>query len=219
MLDQLCTYILNKKVNHPTRVAIDGTAMAGKTILTKELVFPLRRSKRQVISVNLDHFHNPAQVRYRRGKDSPEGYYYDSFNYASLIENILDPLSPGGNLKIRRLTFDPTSNSEVDNGFETVQENAVVLFDGIFLMRPELERYWDIMIFVDITTETAMSRAYDRELRNGLSYTEISQLYEKRYFAGQRIYFERCHPLERADIVIENNDFRSPFVKFQKPNA
>jgi len=215
MLDEVSKIILSKKTDHPIRVAIDGIDTAGKTKLSKELVFPLRRSKRQIVQVSLDNFHNPTQIRYRRGKDSAEGYYYDSFNYPIFIENVLDPVSPGGSRKIKKVMFNLISNSLIDSDFETIDENAIILFDGIFLMRPELAGYWDIKILLDITLETAMNRAYDRELPNGLSFQEIYLLYEKRYFGGQKIYFERCNPFKRADVVIDNNDFKNPNIKFQ----
>lgn len=217
MLDQVSAYILSQKTNHPLRVAIDGIDAAGKTKLTKELIFPLKRSRRQVIQISLDNFHNPTHIRYRRGKDSPEGYYYDSFNYESLIENVLNPISPGGNRKIKRVLFNLISNSVIDSDYEVVDENAIILFDGIFLMRPELVQFWDVSIFVDISLDTAMYRAFEREKSNGLSYEEIHSLYEKRYFGGQKIYFERCSPHQNVNLIIDNDDFRNPLIEIKKP--
>jgi len=217
MLDQVSAYILSQKTNHPLRVAIDGIDAAGKTKLTKELIFPLKRSRRQVIQISLDNFHNPTQIRYRRGKDSPEGYYYDSFNYETLIENVLDPISSGGNRKIKRVLFNLISNSVIDSEYEVVDENAIILFDGIFLMRPELVHFWDVSIFVDISLDTAMYRAYEREKLNGLSYEEIHSLYEKRYFGGQKIYFERCSPHQNVNLIVNNDDFRNPLIEIKKP--
>jgi len=217
MLDQVSAYILSKKTNHPLRVAIDGIDAAGKTKLSKELIFPLKRSRRPIIQVSLDNFHNPTQIRYRRGKDSPEGYYYDSFNYPALIENVLEPISPGGNRKIKKVLFNLISNAVIDSEFEIVDENAIVLFDGIFLMRPELIHFWDVSIFVDISLDTAMYRAYEREKMNGLSYDEIHSLYEKRYFGGQKIYFERCSPYQQVNLIVNNDDFRNPSIDIKKP--
>ena len=217
MLDQVSAYILSQKTHHPLRVAIDGIDAAGKTKLAKELIFPLKRSRRQVIQVSLDNFHNPTHIRYRRGKDSPEGYYYDSFNYEVLIENVLDPISPGGNRKIKSVLFNLISNSIIDSEYEVVDENAIILFDGIFLMRPELVKYWDVSIFVDITLDTAMNRAYEREKLNGLSYEEIHALYEKRYFGGQKIYFDRSSPHQHVNIIVDNDDFKNPMIEIKKP--
>jgi uridine kinase len=217
MLEQVSAYILHQKTNHPLRVAIDGIDAAGKSKLTKELIFPLKKSGRPIIQVSLDNFHNPTHIRYRRGKDSPEGYYYDSYNYEALIDNVLDPISPRGNRKIKKVLFNIVTNSVIDSDYEVVEENAIILFDGIFLMRPELVKYWDVSIFVDITLDTAMYRAYEREKLNGLSYEEIHALYEKRYFGGQKIYFERCSPHQRVNLIVDNNDFKNPMITIKKP--
>lgn len=212
MLDQVSAFIIGKKFNHPTVVAIDGFDAAGKTRLSKELVFPLRRKGRQVLPVSLDDYQNPTQVRYRRGRNSPEGYYYDSFNYEAFIENVLKPLRDDGNRRIRRTLFSISTNMEINSDYESVNEDAIVLCDGIFLMRPELMDYWDITMYVDITLDTALHRVVERELRNFGSYETLKQTYEQRYFAGQKIYFDRCHPYQRADLIIDNNDIRNPLV-------
>lgn len=212
MLDQVSTFITAKKFDHPTLVAIDGFDAAGKTRLSKELVFPLRRKSRQVVTVSLDDFQNPTQIRYRRGRNSPEGYYYDSFNYDAFIGNVLKPLRDSENRRIRRTLFSISTNMEVNSDYESVAEDAIVLCDGIFLMRPELMDFWDITIFVDITLDTALQRVVEREIRNYGSYETIKQMYEQRYFAGQKIYFDRCHPYQRADLIIDNNDIRNPLV-------
>src|SRR5437763_3560056 len=68
---------------HPVRVAIDGPDAAGKTTLADELAAGLRGRGREAIRASIDGFHRPRAARYRRGPDSPEGYYEDSFDYAA----------------------------------------------------------------------------------------------------------------------------------------
>lgn len=63
---------------HPTRVAVDGPDAAGKTTLADELGIALNDAGREVIRASVDGFHRPRVERYRRGPDSPEGYYEDS---------------------------------------------------------------------------------------------------------------------------------------------
>lgn len=66
---------------HPARVALDGVDGAGKTHLADELVGPLSRSGRQIIRASIDGFHYPRAHRYKRGRESADGYFHDSFNY------------------------------------------------------------------------------------------------------------------------------------------
>jgi uridine kinase len=49
-----------------------------------------------VIRASVDGFHHPREIRYRLGRDSPEGFYRDSYDLDALQRELLDPLSPGG---------------------------------------------------------------------------------------------------------------------------
>src|SRR5688572_29261041 len=106
ILDQLAASIAAVRRDHPTRVAIDGVDGAGKTTPADELVAPVRRAGRAVIRASVDGFHNPRAVRYVRGPDSPEGYFLDSFDYATLKRELLDPLGPQGDAGFRTAAFD-----------------------------------------------------------------------------------------------------------------
>lgn len=92
MLALLAQSIAAVRLDHPARVAIDGVDGSGKTTLADELVEPVRRAGRAVIRASVDGFHNSRAVRYMRGPDSPEGYFLDSFDYAALKRELLDPL-------------------------------------------------------------------------------------------------------------------------------
>jgi uridine kinase len=68
----------------PARIAIDGPDAAGKTMLAGELEAMVAGSGRSVSRLSADDFLRPRQERYRQGRDSPEGYYADSFDHAAL---------------------------------------------------------------------------------------------------------------------------------------
>ncbi len=59
-------------------VAIDGPDAAGKTTLADTLA---QQVARPALRVSIDDWHNPREVRLRRGDESPVGYYMDSFDY------------------------------------------------------------------------------------------------------------------------------------------
>jgi len=219
MIDQVCDFIKNKKTDHPLCVAIDGIDASGKTKLAKEFSFPLRRTGRQIINISLENYLQPTSIRYKRGRESPEGYYYDSFNYPLLINDILLPLTPKGDRKIRRVNLDNVFEKKSITEVEEVEENAIVLFDGVFLMRPELINFWDIKIFIDITFDVAFDRVITRDSNKFETGQQMRKLYELRYFEGQRIYFERCHPQSIADIIVDNNNPRDPFLTIQRTVA
>ena len=87
MLDTLARHVAAQHRPHPLRVAIDGVDAAGKTTLADELAEPVRALGRPVIRASVDDFHNPRAVRYRMGDDSPEGYFQDSFDLATIRTN------------------------------------------------------------------------------------------------------------------------------------
>src|SRR2546426_6785585 len=163
VLEELVSRILKIEQPHPLRVAIDGPDAAGKTTLAQELCALLRDHRRPVIRASIDGFHNPARIRYRRGATSPEGYYYDSFNYQALTESLLVPLGPGGSRQYRSAVFDYRRDSEVQIPIRVAEVNAVLLFDGVFLLRSELMEYWDYTVFVEAASENTLARAEQRD--------------------------------------------------------
>ena len=147
LLELLGERLLELERPHPVRVAVDGPDGAGKTMLADELA-ELLAGRRTVIRAGIDGFHNPRELRYRRGPDSPEGYFLDSFDYEALRTILLAPLGPGGSLRFRRKIFDYRIDEEVEAPEEESAPDAIVLFDGVFLLRPELRPFWDFSIFV-----------------------------------------------------------------------
>lgn len=71
------------------RVAIDGVDAAGKTTIADELAVVLRDRGEQFERVCADDFLRPAAERHRRGRESAEGYYLDSFDHDALRRSVL----------------------------------------------------------------------------------------------------------------------------------
>lgn len=198
---------------HPLRVAIDGVDASGKTVLADELALLLRSRGAAVIRASLDGFHNPRYVRQRRGRDSPEGYYKDSFDHAALIRQLLVPLGPNGTRRYRRAVFDFRVDSAVDVPPETAPHEAILIFEGVFLQRPELREYWDYRVFVEASFDTTLRRAILRDQNLFGTPEQVRKRYEARYIPGQRLYLERCKPELLADVVVENDDVDRPSLR------
>lgn len=213
LLDELASRIIRIELSHPIRVAIDGVDAAGKTTLAQELVAPLKAHGRHIIRASIDGFHNPAGIRHRQGSASPEGYYYDSFNYQRLTESLLTPLGPGGSRQYVSAVFDYRTDSDVQIPIRVAEVNAVLLFDGVFLLRPELMAYWDFTIFVEAAFETTLDRAERRDAVLYGSVEEVRNRYERRYIPGQKLYLDECGPKERANVVVDNNDPWNPVFR------
>jgi uridine kinase len=212
LLDHLARHVLETQHPHPLRVGIDGVDCSGKTHFADELGRAIGRLGRPVLRASTDGFHNPRAVRYRKGPDSPEGYYYDSFNYALMRRMLLDPLGPGGDRHCRLAAFDVRVDSPVQVAEILAAPDAALLFDGIFLARPELEGCFDLRIFLVVSFDTVLERASQRDLNLFQNVEAVRSQYRQRYIPGQQLYFAACRPQETADIVIDHNDFLNPLI-------
>lgn len=196
---------------HPIRVAIDGPDAGGKTTLANALADELGRRDREVIRASIDGFHLPRERRYRRGQDSPEGYYLDSFDHQAVRAELLLPLGPNGNRSCRLAVFDFRENERTSGNAHTAKPDAVLLFDGVFLLRPELIDLWDFRIFLFVEFPEVLRRVALRD-RDLFASSDAVKRYRIRYIPGQEIYFRTVRPWTLADVVLDNSDPTSPLI-------
>jgi uridine kinase len=217
LLNRLADLIARLERPHPTRVAIDGVDGAGKTTLADELVPLLERRGRPVIRASIDGFHRPRAERYRRGPDSPAGYYRDSFDHAALRAALLEPLGPGGDRRYRPAVFDWRTDAPVDEPEREAAIDAVLLFDGIFSQRPELIDHWDLRVFLDVPFDETLRRMTVRDRASTSSPAETERRFWARYAPGQRLYLRVARPRERAHLLIDNADPDHPRLIRDRP--
>lgn len=206
IIQTLTGMILGIYPRHPLRVAIDGVDAAGKTTLAEELALSIQSQPRQVIRASVDGFHQPKAIRRQAGDLSPEGFYRDSYHYTALIENLLAPLGPDGDCRYRTAVFDVRTDRPIDSPVQTAAADAILLMDGIFLLRPVLLPWWDLTIFLQVDFETTALRGIDRDSLIFGSREEAQQRYGERYIPGQKLYLDEARPMDKADIVLDNND-------------
>ena len=212
LITKISHHIAKIEKPHPVRVAIDGVDCAGKTMFAAELKKDMETANRSIIHASIDGFHRPREVRYCRGRLSPEGYYYDSFELDAIKKNLLEPLGPDGDLHYVKAVFDFRTDSPIPKVTQRACRDAVLLFDGVFLMRPEIDLHWDLRIFMHVSFEAALSRALLRDKKLFGSAQETKQRYLKRYIPGQKIYLQKVDPMQKADLVIDNNDPQNPSI-------
>ena len=210
LLNQLAQAIESVTISHPLRVAVDGPPAAGKTTLADELAVLLRTKGREVIRACTEGFHLPRAKRYRRGEFSPEANYHDSFDYDALRRVLLDPLGPDGDRRYRHAVYDLDTDTASPSPLMTAQADAVLLLDGVFLLRPELIDSWDLSIFVSAAFEQLLDRARIRDLPQLGSAAEVERRFRTRYIPAQKLYFATARPADHADVVVHNDKPRQP---------
>lgn len=216
MLSRLAEAVGSVTVAHPTRVAVDGPPAAGKTTLADELAVVLRAQGRHVIRATIEGFLFPKAQRYRRGEYSPEACYLDNHDYDALNRVLLDPLGPGGDRRFQHAVYDRTTDTALSPPASTAPADAVLVFDGVFLLRPELIDRWDLRIFVSTAFEETVSRALIRE-QGVLSAADIERRWRERYIPSQQLYFATVRPTDHADIVVHNDKTQQPAWEARTP--
>lgn len=196
----------------PLLVAFDGIDASGKTTLADSMAAYMEKNGHLVPErISIDGFHNERSIRLRRGGLSPEGYYYDSFDYPSLISKTLGPIKRGAGEALRNV-YDYRIESAAKTDRIKLLPETVVLFDGIFLLRKELLPFWDLTVFVDVSFPESLRRAKERDLSYFGSVEEIERRYGQRYHPGQELYFREENPRDKAMILLDNEDYADPAI-------
>ncbi|TYB71031.1 uridylate kinase [Nonomuraea sp. PA05] len=220
LVTRLAETIRSVTAAHPLRVAIDGPPAAGKTTLADELAAVLRAQDRDVIRATIDDFLVPRAQRYRRGRYSAEGCYFDAHDRAALCRVLLDPLGPGGDRRFQVSVYDAETDTPSSPPAATASADAVLLFDGVFLLRPELIDRWDLRVFVSVPFERTIDRAQVRGAAAlAGSSADIERSWRDRYIPSQRLYFATARPAEHADVVVYNDQLQRPAWEVRPPRA
>jgi uridine kinase len=176
---------------HPVRVAIDGCSAAGKTTLADDLAQVLGgRTERAIVRVG--------------------SYYLDSWDNAAIRDRLLVPLGPGGSRRYCTAVMDLPARTVVDSQVLLAPDDAVLLADGVFLQRPELDPYWDLRIYVDVSFEEVLRRGIARDQQWMGSAVEAARRYRTKYIPGERRYVDEVRPRDRAQVVVGNEDLTAP---------
>jgi len=212
MVEYIVEQIQKAKGSKPILVAFDGLDTSGKTTLADKVYSSMK--KQNLLNherIQIDKFHNPKSIRIQKGDLSPEGFFYDSFNLPAIFKNVITPLKKGSDTIINGI-YDYKAEQEIINSRIKIDNHSVILFDGIFMHRDELFKQWNLSIFLDISFETMLKRAIKRDLFFFGSEENVKKRYMEKYIPGEKIYLNSCKPKERANIVIDNNNFELPVL-------
>ncbi|MDR7189315.1 uridine kinase [Microbacterium sp. BE35] len=193
-------------------VAIDGLDGAGKTVFADGLAEVFAETGDAVFRAGIDGFHRPRAERYARGRRSPDGFYRDSYDYATFRRVLIDPFRDGaqtaGTTGFQLSAFDVARDASVESQWVTAPLDAVLVVDGIFLNRPELQDLWDWSVWLDVPFDLAYARL---ALRDG-SDPDPDAPSNARYRQGQEIYVNEAHPRDAASVIVDNADLAHPRI-------
>lgn len=191
-------------------VAVDGIDGAGKTVFADGLAEAFAETGDAVFRAGIDGFHRPRAERYARGRHSPEGFYRDSYDYATFRRVLIDPFRDGaqtaGTTGFQLSAFDLVRDAPAESQWVTAPRDAVLVVDGIFLHRPLLRELWDWSLWLDVPFEVAYARM---SVRDGCDPDPEAPT-NARYRRGQELYLREAAPREAASVVVDNSDFAHP---------
>ncbi|MEV0606163.1 uridine kinase [Polymorphospora rubra] len=192
------------------RVGIDGLTAAGKTSFGHELAQQISLLGRPVLRASLDDFKRPWRDRHRYDRESGDGYYRNAFDYDTVVRLLLRPAGPDGSGACVLCSIDPLTQREHRDVVTHAAADAVLIVDGVFAFRPEINAYWDFRIWLDVDEQTSVRRGTCRD--RSWAGAEAEAVHRDRYLAAERLYLADVDPLRLVDVVIDNTVFHRPRV-------
>lgn len=210
LIDALARRLASLRLAHPLRVAVTGRDGAGKSALADALAPAIEARGRPVVRASIDGFHRPGhRPRADAGGYTPQSYYDEAFDLEALRRRLLDPLDTAGDRRVRLAAWDARVDAPAPAQDVVVAADAVVLVDGVFLLRPELLASWDLVIWLEVPAAIARARLVARDLARG-SADEARRRHLERIFLAHDLHLREGLDMVAADVVIDNSDPEAP---------
>jgi len=211
LIDQLTDAVLGLHTEEPTLVAIDGRSAAGKTTLADELAVSVSNNGRPVLRSSIDHFHPPGhKYRSSQRRYTPVSYYAEGYDYATFRAVLLDPLRHHCNRQCRLAFWDSFNDIAFPEHWTDVPSGAIIIVDGIFLFRPDLQQYWDYTIWLDIDWQNMLERAANRDVAWMGSADSVIERYRAFWIPTHQLYEAETNPRYRANVIVDNRQPETP---------
>lgn len=182
----------------PFIVAIDGLSGAGKTTLVEQL----RRTVPNEVLLHIDDFIVERHRRYATGQSEAMEYYALQWDVELLVETLFKPLREGRtNLS---LPYYERDRDEIVMRPLEVAADALILIEGIFLLRDEWLAYFDYVVYLDCPQEVRYERVLNRDTYIG-DLAERLAKYERRYWPGEAHYLKTINPKTKADRIVQSS--------------
>ena len=187
-------------------VAIDGIDGAGKTSFGDDLAAVFREAGHDAFRASMEDFHRSRAERYRDGRESPESFYRDSFDYGTFRRVLIDPFRMAGSTGFQTAAWDVRRDAPTLTRWITGQPDGVLIVDGVFLNRPELRGIWNYSILLEVPWDVAYTRLAERDARD----PNPDAFANARYREGQELYFAEADPRQYASALVDNTDPAHP---------
>lgn len=178
---------LLKKIKKLTReknriiIGIDGPAAAGKSTLAYKLA-----EQFDGIIFHMDDYFLTDELRTEERLGTPGG----NVDYARMHKEIFMNLS---NKKIEYNKYN-CSTKKFEEEIEDMKD--VIIIEGVYSMRPEFMRYYDLSVYVDVDKAEQLHRL---EKRNA----KLMNRFLNEWLPMEEKYFEAFSVKDRVDYIIK----------------
>lgn len=164
-------------------VAIEGGSASGKTSLGKEL-----EQLFDATILHMDDFFLRPEQRTKERLEEPGG----NVDRERFKEEVAIPLQKGESIKYRR--FD-CSTFSVLPAIE-IKPAKLTIIEGAYSTHPELGKYYDLSVFLDIDSKLQKERILRR---NG---QEKAERFFEKWIPMEQKYFEVFNVKEQCDMIL-----------------
>ncbi|MFD2132884.1 uridine kinase [Pseudogracilibacillus auburnensis] len=187
---------------NPLLIGIDGLGGAAKTSYSQELKKNLEAEGFSTVLLHMDDFIHPKRIRYHANAPEWSCYYNDQWRYQCVIDQIFTPIKMGKKINQAIELYDKEHDTYKKETI-FIDNDTIVLVEGVFIQRLELRAYFDFVIYIDVSKEKRLQRVLARDTYIG-NHAKILEKYEKRYFPAEEYDQEKCSPCLKADYVVKN---------------
>jgi uridine kinase len=184
-LDEAAGWLDERQPREPCVVAVDGHSAAGKSTFADALA-----SRTGAALARGDDFYRVMDEADRAELAPAEGVelYYD---WQRMRDEVLLPLRAGTPAQYHPYDWDSGS---LASRFVKVPAAAVVILEGLFVSRPELQPLVDRSVLVDTPAAVRRRRQTER--------ADASPEWLERWDAAERYFFRHVRPPRTFDLVV-----------------
>ncbi|MBE1468949.1 hypothetical protein [Kibdelosporangium phytohabitans] len=86
----------------------------------------------------------------------------------------------------------------------------MLIVDGVFAFRPEIDAHFDHRVWPDVTPETSVRRGIERD--KDMPGADAGAIHRDRCLPAERVHLSEADPVGRAGFVIGDSVFAQPRI-------
>lgn len=168
-------------------IGIDGCGGSGKSTFAQKL----KEECSNVTVIHMDDFYLPsAQIINTHPTKKPVGA---DFDWERVLNQVLEPINADEESRYQRYDWETDNLAE----WHTVPIGGIVIVEGVYSIRKELEDKYDFRIWVECPRNIRLFRGLQRDGE------EARGMWENNWMVAEDLYIEKYKPYERADLVVD----------------